>query len=163
MCQSLGSSIKSIRNTAVDLPPDERLPAIGQRAQKVRPVRQAMAVGQIRRPNGAQTINYGRLDKRRSWITFNWIISFSISELFSCSSRPSAGRPNMLRFCNLNKINSSFSLFIYMLITSSLINTSTVGKFALALRFFISAFWPAGSTERTASHSTIAHFRDNSL
>lgn len=135
MCQSLDSSIKSIpRNTVTEQyrPGGERLPlwrreTNGRCAQKVRLDRSTMA-NQARRPDAGQTINYDCLDKRRSWTAFNWIILFSIiSELFNFFNRSSAGRLNMLRFCNLNKINSSFSLFIYILITSSLINT--IGKF----------------------------------
>ena len=134
MCQSLDSSAKSIGNTVAEQhrPTDERPPAKGrcaQKAQKARFDRSTTMANQARRPDGGQTINYDCPDKRRSWTAFNWIILFSIiSELFNFFSRSSTGGLNMLRFCNLNKINSSFSLFIYILITSSLINTSTIGK-----------------------------------
>ena len=143
MCQSLDFSIKSIKNTFVDTiaepfgeqhPPPDELQSV-QYAQKVRLDRQAMT--SPARPDAGQTINYDCLDKRRSWIIFNWIILFSIvGELFNFFSRSSAGRLNMFRFFNLNKINSSFSLFIYILITS-LINTSTIGKFWLVFLLVI--------------------------
>lgn len=128
MCQSLDSSIKSNTNKLAKRRPS----ANGLCAQKVRSTSDRPTTAMANpagRPDGGPTINYGCLDKRRSWITLNWIILFSIiSELFNFSSRSPGGRPNMLRFCNLNKINSSFRLFIYILITSSLINTSTIGK-----------------------------------
>lgn len=137
MCQSLHSSlIKSSTNKLSERPPIEWPPSVDG-ASKVRSTCRPTMAEPVGR--SGPTINYDCLDKRRSWITLNWIILFStISELFNFSS-PSAGRRNMLRFCNLNKINSSFSLFIYILITSSLINTSTIGK----LNSLWSAFWSA--------------------
>ena len=77
-----------------------------------------------------QPINYC-LDKRRKWIISNWIILGTIiSEYFRLhTSNSILPTVNMIRFSNLNKINSSSSYF-YILIASFLllINTSTVGK-----------------------------------
>lgn len=87
------------------------------------------------------------LDKRRKWIISNWIILATIiSEYFKFNKSNSIlSTVNMIRFSNLNKINSSSSCF-YILIASFLllINTSTVGKsksfmlFKLLFKFALS-------------------------